>query len=1288
MIGSTVDQFKIAKMLAKSPVGDKYLAVHSQTGAKFILQSVSPQLVRQAGFRKNFLEDASRLIKFEHPNVVPLVNVLEENGQLYLVQEFFEGLSLSEMAVSQAGRLSLEGVLRLFKDILRGVGYAHAEGAIHKFLNPKNIIVTEDGEAKITGFGNVLSEAEEHLMAAEERAYAARYFSPERIRNPNTTDIRANIYALGAILYQLVSGKPPYSGDSFEAQAKQHMEAQVPDPGEINPSLTPTLVNAIKTALAKRPEDRFQNTIEFYQALEKGQAELAAKSQGGDGLKFGVDSDATAEPGFNFDLPGEIQEHDFKFDLGSEVPTGTSVSDMMDLTGGDGLPDVPEAIDNDPFASHNLESGGTSLDFSGFGNNEGGNGLFDLNLQAGNSDEGGLDFGSQSDQDNIDLDRLSFGSKGSKSGDAFDLGSRDAADASLGSFGTDETVQERRHSGSGAKDSLDFNLGAEGGGLDFGISNQDQNPSDDLNIDGFDLGSEFPSEGGDDPFSNVDDSSDDVDLSFKGHELSLDEKPASSDFSLEDSGSQAEDHFSAGSDDLNFSDPALQLDGGDDADTFADSDPFTTDQDQTQPDANWQDNATGSGMDADDAMGMPAGEPHQGEDFGAPGAHGAEMHSDPDLMHRTGLEDSLAKIEAVDAEVQAEKARGRMKVKKVRKLDKKLLGLTAALAAIVVLALFFWLNQQKKQRDQERTISDIQQLVDQRQYSEALDRISDFMGRSPSGRFSDLLADIQRQIRSEQRQIASQVENLLDRASNFELEGKLLEDGTNDAYGTYHTILSLDPSQDQAKQAGERIRKMQLEKADALIENERPVEALAIYAALTKANRGDRDTDKKYKALKNRLKETKSDALIAEIENLYNERDYTAISVPFAELDQIDPKSDFVRKMRRTLVGELVSKSKEALALRNYEDSENYLRMAVKFDPDNKQVNELLSDMGEERLRGDIESSVKALEQAITNKDFARQYQLSNQILTMDPGNRTAISSLDAVKAHVANLGVKGEEMRELGNFKGAASVYRQIYLINKNEQARVLWSKFDNWTPPEGMAYVPAGNFKQGDNSTRDARPAHEVFISSFYMDKYEVTNREFKAFVDANPKWRPDRISASLHDGNYLKHWRNGQPLNDDLDRPVTYVSWFAASAYAAWQNKRLPTEAEWEKAAAGNTQGKKYWWGNYSDAKMAVYEFYKEKLPAPVGSFPANGFGVHEILGNVHEWNEDSYDPRFYRSAVDARNPKNTDPTLPEKVYRGGSYRSRGGDLMLYLRYHGDPKLCHTTLGFRCVMDAKTF
>lgn len=1308
MIGATVDQFKIAKLLSKSPVGEVFQAVHSQTGAQFVLQAISPQLASRAGFRKSFLEDASKMIKFEHPNVVPLVNVLEESGRLYLVREFFEGLTLAEMMGGQSSGFSLEGVLRLFKDVLRGVGYAHSEGSIHRFLNPQNILVTSDGEAKIIGFGKVLPEAEEHLMGPVEQAEAAKYFAPERIRNPNTTDIRANIYALGCILYELCTNRPPFDGGTFELQAKQHIESSVPNPSTYNPGLTPGVAQAIGRALQKRPEDRFQNTIEFYRALEQaeGQMKQAAPTPAG---QLGSGGDG----GLQFDLPSEAQESEFSFDLGGGSEPAPAANDGLDFNFGDAPSD--DGFDDqfgdeaDPFSAENLASGQTSLDFSGFAQNDQGGGLFDLDQQLGKGGKGVLDFGPAEESTkgslgNMDLDRLSFGKESGSAEGAFGLGRLDAESDLPDQDYEEDTIQE-------SPANLDFG-GSNPPSFDIGMPGARRGPDDPFAMpignaepsipDPFDFGNEFPSEEKSDPFSSLEESSPDIDLSFKDKELNLGGEGEPDDVGLD-----------FGNDDKLFSDTApaksdppnledgIDLDFGDtqsaadDGAGFGQGDPFAAPEPTAaQPEASADefgdfdlddlDADLGDSSSADEGLALDSPEPSQ------------EFDSDPlsedlitdDGMNKQGLEDSLAKIEAADAAAQAKKSAGKVKVKKVRKLDKKLLGLTAGLAAIIIVAFTFWMNQQRQKKAQEKTINEIQQLVDQREYSAALTKISDFMGSASTDKFNDLLSDFQRQIRSEQRQIKEQVATLTQRAQGFEIENVLLTDGKNDAYATYHTILSMDPNNQEAKEASERIRATQLARAQSLLDSDQKVEALGIYAALSQANRGDRDTRKRYQELRDELKTSQADTLVAEIETLYTQKDYQGIVAKFGQLSQIDPKSDFVTRMRRTLVGELVSKSKEMIALRDYQKAEGFLQTAKNIDQNNNQVSDLLRDMGEERLRGDIESTADSLAKAITSKNYPRQYQLSTELLTMDPGNRTAISALDTVKAHVSNLTAKGENMREVGNFKEAASVYRQIYLINKNEQARALWSKYDNWTPPEGMAYIPAGSFKMGSRERRDTRPVQDVYITSFFIDKFEVTNRQFKAFVDANPKWRPDRISPSLHDGNYLKHWRNGKPINDDLDRPVTNVSWYAASAYATYQNKRLPTEAEWEKAAGGNTTGKKYWWGNYSDAKMAVYEFYKEKLPAPVGKFPANGFGLHEILGNVNEWTQDSYDPTFYRTIGTTRNPVNADGTKPERVFRGGSFRSRGQDLVIYLRSHGSPKFCHATVGFRCAMDSKKF
>ncbi|MCG9134729.1 formylglycine-generating enzyme family protein [Candidatus Poribacteria bacterium] len=132
----------------------------------------------------------------------------------------------------------------------------------------------------------------------------------------------------------------------------------------------------------------------------------------------------------------------------------------------------------------------------------------------------------------------------------------------------------------------------------------------------------------------------------------------------------------------------------------------------------------------------------------------------------------------------------------------------------------------------------------------------------------------------------------------------------------------------------------------------------------------------------------------------------------------------------------------------------------------------------------------------------------------------------------------------------------------------------------PDGMVLIPEGEFEMGSNdgnADNDEQPVHTVHLDAFYIDANEITNGEFKDFVLANPKWQKERIIEKFHDGNYLQDWHgNNFPLGE-RDHPVRYVSWYAAMAYAVWVDKRLPTEAEWEKAARGGLKKKDYPWGN---------------------------------------------------------------------------------------------------------------
>ena len=248
----------------------------------------------------------------------------------------------------------------------------------------------------------------------------------------------------------------------------------------------------------------------------------------------------------------------------------------------------------------------------------------------------------------------------------------------------------------------------------------------------------------------------------------------------------------------------------------------------------------------------------------------------------------------------------------------------------------------------------------------------------------------------------------------------------------------------------------------------------------------------------------------------------------------------------------------------------------------------------------------------------------------------------------------------------------------------------------PEGMVLIPAGTFQMGsedEDANFDERPVHTVHLDAFYMDKYEVTNAQFKAFVDANPDWQKDRIDDRFHDWDYLHLWNGNNYPVGKADHPVVYVSWYAAMAYAQWAGKRLPTEAEWEYAARGRLAGKKYPWGDTITAADANYD-ENAGDSTPVGNYPPNGDGLYDMAGNVWEWCLDAWDADFYAVSDNSRNPlageetvqwlrENfaTIPTDPSRVLRGGGWLNSARFLRVADRDDFSPTLTSADSGFRC-------
>ncbi len=224
-------------------------------------------------------------------------------------------------------------------------------------------------------------------------------------------------------------------------------------------------------------------------------------------------------------------------------------------------------------------------------------------------------------------------------------------------------------------------------------------------------------------------------------------------------------------------------------------------------------------------------------------------------------------------------------------------------------------------------------------------------------------------------------------------------------------------------------------------------------------------------------------------------------------------------------------------------------------------------------------------------------------------------------------------------------------------------------------MVYVPAGEFTMGSNDgDDDEKPPHTVYLDAFWIDKFEVTNALYKKCVDAGKCIPPSERKSYTRSSYY------GNSQFDNY--PVIYVSWDDANKYCTWAGKKLPTEAQWEKAARG-TDGRIYPWGNTFDVAKVNSS---ESNPRPgdttaVGSYPAGAspYGVMDMAGNVWEWVADWYDASYYNNSA-SRNP--TGPTSGQyRVVRGGSWVISSNYVRAAYRSHDVPGIRNYIVGFRC-------
>ncbi len=232
--------------------------------------------------------------------------------------------------------------------------------------------------------------------------------------------------------------------------------------------------------------------------------------------------------------------------------------------------------------------------------------------------------------------------------------------------------------------------------------------------------------------------------------------------------------------------------------------------------------------------------------------------------------------------------------------------------------------------------------------------------------------------------------------------------------------------------------------------------------------------------------------------------------------------------------------------------------------------------------------------------------------------------------------------------------------------------------SPLDGMVqvYVPEGVFQMGDGAIGDGRdsPVHPVYLDGFWMDQVEVTNAMYEKCVRAGGCSEPTP-GVNPYYGQWIYR-----------DHPVVYVSWAQADAYCQWAGRRLPTEAEWEKAARG-TDGRAYPWGN-EPPNPSLANFSEALIHEAVSAYRyplgASPYGVLNMAGNVREWVADWFAADYYQYSPNA-NPLGPDSGL-ERSLRSGSYNESWKGIAIYHRYNHDPKSPGLSRGFRCAQSTE--
>jgi hypothetical protein len=277
MVGELIaGRYELQELVGAGGMSNVFRAHDRLLERTVAIKVLHDQLGADEDYVERFRREARSVAQLAHPNIVTVIDRGEENGRQYIVFEYIEGDSLKQVVAD--GPLPVPDVLELALQVAQALAFAHDRGLVHRDVKPQNVLLTEEGQAKVTDFGIARSLDVQGVTQTGTVLGTSDYIAPEQARGQRV-DRKTDIYSLGAVLYELLTGEVPYEGDNFVAVAMKHVHDPVPSVIERRPDAPLRLEYAVQRAMAKDPDDRFDSMDDLVRELQSCRAEVV---RGGD----------------------------------------------------------------------------------------------------------------------------------------------------------------------------------------------------------------------------------------------------------------------------------------------------------------------------------------------------------------------------------------------------------------------------------------------------------------------------------------------------------------------------------------------------------------------------------------------------------------------------------------------------------------------------------------------------------------------------------------------------------------------------------------------------------------------------------------------------------------------------------------------------------------------------------------------------------------------------------------------------------------------------------------------